>query len=214
MADTTIIINEAPWRDTDVLIFPAQAVDGDRAHGNPPSSHDPVQTIAVAEDGTLTVTVAGADEAHVVTGVVADDNAIEWTAQDPGSAGNDITIALTDPEDVDQSLSVVVTDLAIEVLLETDSGGDIASTADDVKTAIAGDVDADALVAVADEGASDGSGLVEAFSATNLAYGEDDLATGRYYAYGPVTIPVTTGFPDDDESGTTTRHEYIGFKVQ
>jgi len=66
----------------------------------------------------------------------------------------------------------VVTALS-QTALSGGAGGAIASTADEIKTAIAGDTEANALVAAADHSGNDGSGVVTAMAATALAGGAD-----------------------------------------
>lgn len=111
--------------------------------------------------------------ATLTTSLTGDNNDIVFTAADAGSAGNLITIEYVDPEAVDAELGVVVTGTAIVVNLATDGSGDIVSTADEVKAAIEGDEDADALVTVADAGGNDGSGVVTELAETALAGGGD-----------------------------------------
>lgn len=95
-----------------------------------------------------------------------DNNAIVYTAVTKGIGGNGLTIEYTDGGTA-ASEAVTVTGPAIAIDLE-----DGVSTADQVKTAIEGEADADALVSVADAAANDGSGTIPAaVAATNLAGG-------------------------------------------
>jgi len=106
------------------------------------------------------------------TGVEGDDNALTWIAQDAGSAGNGITVALEDPGGTSQDLSVAVNYNDITVSLSTDGTDAIDSTAAEVISAIEGDADASALVSVDNTGESSGSGVVTEES-TDLAGGTD-----------------------------------------
>lgn len=187
MADTTITIDPAPWRDQDVAIYERGTgpVVPDAEHIAPAGIGSPIREIPVSDDGSFDVEVPAVN-ATLLNGVEGDDNAIRWTAQDAGADGNGITIALIDPEGNEESLAVVVTDEAIEVSLETDAGGEIISTAAEVIAAIEGEEDADTLVAVDNEGDSDGTGVVVPVAETALAYGGETLDPGRYLAIGTV----------------------------
>lgn len=203
MADTEITLTGLPWRDTAVSVFLAERIKG-REGRVPPG--DPLRSIPATDlvDGEVTVTVA-AVQASVVTGDEADDNAIRWTAQDAGADGNDTTVALIDPPGNNVALAVDVTGTDIVVTLATDGSSVVTTTADLLKTAVAADVDANALVAVADEGASDGSGVVAAVAETALAYGGDALAAGDYVAVAPVTVPLPSSFHVEDDEQTVYR---------
>ncbi len=97
--------------------------------------------------------------ATAATGDEQDDNALTWTA---ATVGDGLVVRLLDPGEADQALAVSVAGLQVDVSLETDQAGDIASTAAEVTAAVAGDADAAALVAATDTGASAGTGVVEA----------------------------------------------------
>lgn len=95
-----------------------------------------------------------------VTGVVGSNNAIEWTA----AGVFPVQVVLFDPGAKSSELAVVVSGSVVQVSLETDVQGDIASTATEVYTAVNGDTDASALVTGDDYGASTGAGEVAAAS--------------------------------------------------
>lgn len=99
------------------------------------------------------------------------NNDLTYTAVTGGTAGNSITIAYVDPAGNDQALSVGVAASAITVNLATGVAGAITTIASEIKTAIEASVAASALVTVANKSANDGTGLVEALSATPLAGG-------------------------------------------
>lgn len=123
------------------------------------------------------VTVQALTAASLTTTLTGTNNDLVYTADTSGTAGNSITIEYVDPATTGASLSVDVTGTAITVNLATDGGGLITTTGDDIKTAIAGDIDAAALVNVADAGGNDGSGVVTALAATSLAGGLDESRT-------------------------------------
>ncbi|MBD59025.1 MAG: phage tail protein [Citromicrobium sp.] len=113
-------------------------------------------------------------KATLETGVVPDDNALTFTAAKAGKLGNTITLALVDPAANDAALQVSVAGDAITVSLATGGDGSITTTAAQLVTAIEASAAADALVAVADTGTSDGSGVVTALPATALSGGVDE----------------------------------------
>lgn len=98
--------------------------------------------------------------ASLLTGVVADDNALTWTAATAGLAGNDIRIYLKDPGAASQSLAVSVSGLVITVSLATSALSVITSTAAAVLAAVMASTAAAALVTVTATSTSDGTGIV------------------------------------------------------
>jgi hypothetical protein len=132
-------------------------------------------TIAQVNPGTpsaaLGVVVAGnaitanlatnaAAYATGATGVEGNNNGLTWTSKLVGTLGNDIVVVLEDPSAVGQALAISVKDHTIVAKLATDGAGAISTTGDLLKAAIAGNAGANALVGVADTGASDGSAAV------------------------------------------------------
>lgn len=101
-------------------------------------------------------------KATLQTGTLAANNAVTFTAELIGVAGNQITVNLVDPAANSAVLSVAVAGNAITVNLATDATGVITTTAADLIAAIAGDVDAAALVTAANTTGSDGTGVVTA----------------------------------------------------
>lgn len=141
-------------------------------------------------DGTITDTPPDAAAATLDTGVIADDNALTWTSRDLGAAGNDVTVTLEDPGANGSALAVDVVGNDITVSLATDGGGAITTTGDQLKAAIAADADANALVTVADTGASDGSGVVDAEATASLSGGDDALRVGHTVEAGRLVVRV------------------------
>lgn len=143
---------------------------------SPPSlplkSTDPILgPIAIGPNDQLIANIAGALKATLNTGTTGANNAITWTAQTAGAAGNSITIRLQDPGGNNQPLTVNVTTTNIVVLLATDGGGLITSTAAQVEAAILASAPASALVTATNQAPSTGAGLVVATGPTNLASG-------------------------------------------
>jgi hypothetical protein len=126
----------------------------------------------------IPVAAGAAADASLVTGVVANNNAILYTAKAGGYAGNDITVQLHNPAAASQALAVVVTEEAIEVNLATGAGSEITSTAALVIAAINASAAASALITAANDGASTGAGVVLAVAATPLSGGVDPV-TGK-----------------------------------
>lgn len=114
-------------------------------------------------------------KATLQTGIVGSNNALTWTSKLYGALGNDITVHFKDPRANNAALSVSVAGKAITVLLATGNTGLITSTATAVKTAIAAHQAANALVAVANTGASTGAGVVAAtYRGVALTDGADE----------------------------------------
>lgn len=136
----------------------------------------PITAVRTSVIGLLgTAPEAEKAAATLTTGLVASNNAITYTADTEGAAGNSITVALVDPAANNITLQVSCTGTAISVRLATDGSGVITSTATLVIAAINAHPAASALVTAANTGASNGSGLVAAVAATALSGGKDDL---------------------------------------
>lgn len=114
--------------------------------------------------------------ATLSTNLTGSNNDLIYTARDFGTAGNSTTVAYADPGGNNAALSVSVSSAAITVNLATGSGGAITSTAAQVKAAIEASAAASALVSVALKTSNDGTGVVTALSATNLAGGVNPVA--------------------------------------
>jgi hypothetical protein len=113
---------------------------------------------------------AAAIAASLVTGVVANNNALLFTAKDAGAAGNNISITFVDPPGNNAVLSVDVVGRDIVVSLATDGVSAITTTAALLKAAIEASAAAD-LVTVVNSGASTGAAVVVAVAKTDLAGG-------------------------------------------
>lgn len=122
------------------------------------------------ENGNVSsVSVVSGVQATLNTGVVGNNNALTWTALEPGTGGNSITVKLTDPGTT-ASLSVAVAGTDINVNLAYATGA-ITSTAAQVKAAIEASAEASALVTVAHTSTSTGAAAVVAVAKTSLASG-------------------------------------------
>lgn len=126
-----------------------------------------------ANDATLSVDVSGTD----ITVNLATDGAGAIT-----TTASDILTAINYDADAQDLVTVTLAAAndgtgVVTALTQTALTGGldnaITTTGDDIKTAIAGDVDANALVSTSDHSGNDGSGLVTVMAATNLSGGSD-----------------------------------------
>ncbi len=120
---------------------------------------------------------AAAVAATLATGVVANNNAITFTAKPAGTVGNDISVQLIDPAGNDKALSVDVVGRDILVSLATSGAGAIISTAAEIIAAVIASPATD-LVTPANTGVSTGAAAVVAVAKTDLA-GGTDATVGR-----------------------------------
>lgn len=139
--------------------------------------------VMVGANGVAIPATARADSgpASLVTGVVGSNNAIRWTAREPGVIGNALQVALVVAGN-STPLSVAVVGNLITVNVATSAGGAAVSTATEVIAAVRAAV-ADALVTVANESTSTGAGVVAAVPATNLAGGADETTPVNKVGY-------------------------------
>jgi len=164
--------------------------------------------IGLDPDGQTLFVSNGVPDAEVKsslsTNLTGADNDLVWTSKLVGVDGDQITIEYLDPGENDAALSIDVDGYAITVNLATDSGGSITTTADDIKTELAGTTAADALVSAADKAANDGSGVVTELAATPLAGGQDASKRGAsnltanslLFDYTNGSLYVNTGTQD------------------
>lgn len=114
--------------------------------------------------------------ASLDTGVVANNNAITWTAKKAGTIGNAIKVQLLDPAGNDKALAISISGDTVVVSLATSGAGAITSTAAQVIAAVNAHLVAKDLVSAANKGASTGAGVVVAVDATALANGANGSA--------------------------------------
>lgn len=129
-------------------------------------------------------------QATLDTGVAGNDNAITWTANDVGAAGNNIQIALINPGANSQPLTVsvigsgaVADPYVINVSVATTGAGALDSTAAEVIEAVNNHGFARTLVTASNTGDSDGTGKVVAAAAAPLAGGTGmnvSMAEGQF----------------------------------
>lgn len=105
---------------------------------------------------------AEAEYAELLTGVVASNNALTFTAVTAGKAGNNITVQIKDPKANNATLSVSVALSAITVNLATGATGLITSTATLIIAAIVASAPASLLVAATNTSTSTGAAIVGA----------------------------------------------------
>lgn len=135
--------------------------------------------VTVAAVSALAIGAADTSTAATMTtALTGANNDLLYTAATAGDDGNHITVEYRDPAAASQSLSVDVQGTTILVMLATDGGSVITSTASSIDSAIAGNTDADALVAVTNAPANSGAGVVTAMDPTSLTGGL--TVTGRY----------------------------------
>lgn len=170
-----------------------------------------------AEKLLSSTVLAGNVAATLTTALTGANNDLVFTAKVGGAGGNAITVAYVDPSGNNQALAVTVAELAISVSLATGAGGAITSTASQILAAINADATAKMLVTASLAAGNDGSGVVIAMAATNLAGGDSTVITsaaldtfgfdsGHFnlhfgaVAPAPTTIAVTES--DDDSTYT------------
>lgn len=124
------------------------------------------------------------------TNLAGANNDLTYTAVTAGSGGDGITIRYLDPAGNNQVLSIGVVASAITVNLATGVGGAITSTAASIAAAIALSAPAAALVTVANKTGNDGSGVVIALAATNLA--GSTSAGGGFIRWTAMELPRDT----------------------
>lgn len=118
------------------------------------------------------VPLIGGVGASLTTNLAGANNDLVFTAGQAGTGGNAVTIAYVNPGTANAALGVTVAGNAITVNLATTAvAGTIASTAAQVKAAVNAHSAASALVTAALADNNDGTGVVTALTATNLAGG-------------------------------------------
>lgn len=120
-------------------------------------------------------------KATLETALTGENNDLKYTAKGTGTAGDNVSIEYADPAVESAELEVVVDGSEITVNLATNdqNGGEIITTADEIKAAIALVPAAVALVTVADKAGNDGSGVVTAMAKTNLSGGVNPVAATK-----------------------------------
>lgn len=122
----------------------------------------PIQTVRSSVIGIVGTApdAEGATAATLTIGSTAAHAAVDYTAVELGTAGNNIRIRYTDPGEVSAVLAVTVAGNDISVALATDLEGNATSTAADIVTAVNASAEASVLVAASLPDGSSGAGLV------------------------------------------------------
>jgi|SRR5215471_1202015 len=131
-------------------------------------------------------------KAALTTALTGTNNDLTFTAVNAGPAANQTQVAYINAG-ANQTLAVTVFGWLISVNLATDGSSVITSTASLVLAALQTSADVARLVTVTLASANDGSGLVTALSATNLAGGS-----------------LQTTPPSQVNSDTTNKHYFTG----
>lgn len=116
--------------------------------------------------------------ALLTTALSGSNNDLTFSAVDRGTSGNSITVAYVVSGN-STPLTVAVSGSAITVNVATSGGGAATSTAAQIKAAVEAAVDAGRLVSVTYPSGNDGTGVVTALAATNLAGGTNLVTYGR-----------------------------------
>lgn len=133
--------------------------------------------------GPVIVQVAGIAASY--TTAFADPNAnLTFTASNVGQGGNGLAIEYLDPAGNDEPLTYTAVGSTLQISLATGPTGTITTLAQD----IIDNFDADGLAITTPTNIGDGSGVVEAFAAQNLAGG-----LGALNVTGPLVMAAGTG---------------------
>lgn len=140
--------------------------------------------IGTSKDSIAVLGITPATYASLTTALAGANNDLVFKAKDHGVGGNAITVRYVVAGN-NTPLTVAVAGNAITVNVATDAGGVVTSTAALVRAAVKASVPAMALLgSVEFAAANDGSGLVVALAATNLAGGAE-------------AVPTADGVPND-----------------
>jgi phage tail sheath protein FI len=147
----------------------------------------PIRTVRSGVIGVIGTAPDSQQEvkATLQTGVVANNNALTVTSKLAGELGNSSSLRMVNPGTNSAALSVSVSGRDVTVNLATNASGVITTTAAQVKTAIESNASANALLLVANTGASTGAGVVTALRRAALTGGLDDT----FPLNTPVLVP-------------------------
>lgn len=113
-------------------------------------------------------------KASLLIGTVGSNNALTITSKLTGALGNKSSLKLVDPAANSATLAITVSGRDVVASLATNSSGAITTTAAQLKTAIEANTAANALIGLANTGASTGAGAVAALKRTALSGGIDE----------------------------------------
>jgi hypothetical protein len=154
-------------------------------------------TVVAGDSATASQVTLGQAAVAASVNILAGNAGITYTAVTAGTGGNAITVRYVVSGN-NTALSVAVVSSAITVNLATDGGGAATSTATLVKAAVDASGPASALVATALIG--DGTGVVSAVTATNLA--------GGLAAISATAIDLNSGTITDQGSAPRATHAF------
>lgn len=123
------------------------------------------EEVEVGPEGKAAKVTAASGAAVLKTGVVANKNAIQWTAAKPGSLPK-IVLKVAG---ANTPLSVTVAGSVVTVNVATNAGSEAISTAQEAINAVNENAEASALVMAANAETSSGTGVVAAVAETALA---------------------------------------------
>jgi phage tail sheath protein FI len=148
----------------------------------------PIRTVRSAIIGVVGTAPDSQPEvkAKLSTGLATSNNGLTWTAKIDGDLGNAISVKLLDPKANSSALAISLSGRDIVIKLATGSTGLITTTATALKTAIEANEAVNAIVGVANTGASTGAGLVAALKRTQLSGG----ITETFPLNTPVLVPA------------------------
>ena len=153
----------------------------------------PIATVRSAVIGIVGTAPDSADEvkATLETGLGASNNAIKYTSKKVGVLGNKASVKYLKPAAANSALAVSVIGDAITVSLATNGSAVVTSTANQVKTAIAANTDANALVGVAN--GAGGGGATATASLTSNAVSSFTFTTGVRGYDTPPAVTLSGG---------------------
>lgn len=149
-----------------------------------------------------------------LTPTTGTNNALLWTADTPGWAGNNISVTYVNPATPNAVLLVTTTGTDIVVYLATNASSVVTTTAAQIISLITADVNASPLVEVTNATGSTGAGVVTAIAKTYLTGGthgyistmvtstdnikeeEDLLLAADNYDYSLTTAEAITGMTE------------------
>lgn len=151
-------------------------------------------------------------QATLITALSGANNDLLFTARNPGTGGNAITVAYVVSGN-NTALSVAVVSNAITVTVATGGGGAATSTAAQVKAAIEASAPATALVGIAYPASNDGTGIVTALGATNLTGGASQTVEVEFLKSSNADVDVRYS-EVADASGAWGSAGNLTYKVQ
>lgn len=189
------------YQDREILAFPG--------HGGPIVS----VLLALGQGDLLAGTILGksaatakyekyvpAVPATLITGDVADNNAILFTSKKSGTVGNAIKLQIKDPGAASKVLGVSMVIDTIVISLATNTESAITTTAAEVIAAVNSALGVKDILSAANAGASTGAGVAAAVAVSPLADGADANVVPK--------VVLAENVPD--QAGDVTVTAYLG----